>query len=313
MMENKEKNFVSAVIYIHNAERRVENFLKTVIGVLENNFEHSEIICVNDCSTDASLEMIKNVSKEVSTTSISVVNMSYFHGLEVAMNAGVDLSIGDFVFEFDNTILDFDREEIMNVYHRSLQGYDIVSAIPDRKEKFMSKFFYKIFNHFSKFSYQMHTESYRILSRRVINRISSMNKTIPYRKAIYASQGLKTDTITYKINSDIMSGLDKQERKYRSGLAVESLILFTELGYRFSFAMTVAMMIMSAFMVIYSVIIFMTANPVAGWTTTILFLSVAFLGLFGVLTVVIKYLQLIINLIFKRKHYSFEGIEKLTK
>lgn len=312
-MENKEKNFVSAVIYIHNAEKKVDKFLTTVIEVLEKNFEHSEIICVNDCSADGSLEVIKESSKMASTTSVSVVNMSYFHGLEVSMNAGVDLSIGDFVFEFDNMILDFDKKEIMKIYRRSLQGYDIVSAIPERKEKFTSRFFYKVFNQFSKFSYQIHTESFRILSRRVINRISSMNKTVPYRKAIYASQGLKTDAITYKINNNITSRIDKQERRYRSGLAVESLILFTEFGYRFSFVMTVIMMFMSAFMVLYSVVIFLTSNPVAGWTTTILFLSVAFFGLFGILTVVIKYLQLIINLIFKRKNYSFEGIEKLTK
>ena len=61
------------------------------------------------------------------------------------------------------------------------------------------------------------------------------------------------------------------------------------------------------------IVIFAMTNPVVGWTTTILFLSVAFFGLFGILTIIIKYLQLLVNLVFKRKHYSFEGIEKLTK
>ena len=77
--------------------------------------------------------------------------------------------------------------------------------------------------------------------------------------------------------------------------------------------MTILMMFMSVFMVIYSVVIYATAHPVAGWTTTILFLSVAFFGLFGVVSIVIKYLQLLVNLVFKRKQYSFESIEKLTK
>lgn len=311
-MANKEKNFASAVIYVHNAEGRIEEFLRAVISVMEDNFEHSEIICVNDSSTDQSLSVIKNVSTLASTTSISVVNMSYYHGLEVSMNAGVDLSIGDFVFEFDHTFLDFDPAEIMRVYKRSLQGYDIVSAASDRKEKFSSKVFYKVFDRFTDLSYQMHTESFRILSRRVINRISSMNKTVPYRKAIYASQGLKTDILYYKATGKVAMK-DKQEKGYRTGLAIDSLILFTHLGYRFSVTMTALMMLMSIFMVIYSVVIYATATPVAGWTTTILFLSVAFFGLFGILTVIIRYLQLLVNLVFKRKHYSFEGIEKLTK
>ncbi len=312
-MGNKEKNFVSAVIYVHNAEKRIDEFLRTVINVLADNFEHSEIICVNDNSTDDSLNIMKAASRTAVSTSISVVNMSYFHGLEVAMNAGVDLSIGDFVFEFDNTILDFGVDEIMRVYRRALQGYDIVSAVPDCKECFSSRLFYRVFDKFTDLPYKMHTESFRILSRRVINRINSMNKTVPYRKAIYASQGLKTDSAIYQTNDSGRVTSDKQERGYRLGLAVDSLILFTELGYRFSMVMTILMMLMSAFMVVYSVVIFATSNPVAGWTTTILFLSVAFFGLFGILTIVIKYLQLLVNLVFKRKHYSFERIEKLTK
>lgn len=311
-MESKEKNFVSAMIYVHNAEDRIEAFLKTIIGVLENNFDHSEIICINDSSTDNSLNVIRNTSRFASSVSISVVNMSFFHGIEAAMNAGADLSIGDFVFEFDNAVLDFEKEEIMRVYRRALEGYDIVSAAPERRERFTSRLFYSAFDRFADFSYKMHTESFRILSRRVINRISSMNKVIPYRKAIYASQGLKTDSIPYKPCKK-MGKQDKQELKYRSRLAMDSLILFTEVGYRFSILMTVIMMLISAFMVIYSIVIFATATPVAGWTTTILFLSVAFFGLFGILTIIIKYMQLLVNLTFKRKHYSFEGIEKLTK
>lgn len=312
-MGNKEKNFVSAVVYVYNAEKRIESFLSTVINTLEENFDHSEIICVNDSSTDDSLAAIKKVSQKAISTSVSVINMSYFHGLEVAMNAGMDLSIGDFVFEFDNTVLDFPEEDIMKVYKRSLQGYDIVSAVPDKSEKLTSKLFYSVFDKFTDLSYEMHTESFRILSRRVINRISSMNKTIPYRKAIYASQGLKTDALKYKVVAAGDGKQDKVERGYRLGLAIDSLILFTEMGYRFSMTMTAIMMLMSVFMVLYSIVIFVTQNPVAGWTTTILFLSVAFFGLFGIQTIIIKYLQLLVNLVFKRKHYSFEGIEKLTK
>lgn len=312
-MTNKEKSFASVVIYVHNAEKRIENFLKTIIEVMEGNFEHSEIICVNDSSDDNSLALIKKTSEIASTTSVSVVNMSYFHGLELSMNAGMDLSIGDFVFEFDNTYLDFDPAVIMDIYRRLLQGFDIVSASADRREKFTSKLFYKAFDRYSDLSCKMSTESFRVLSRRVLNRIDSMNKTIPYRKAVYANCGLKTDNIRYRVVDQISRTTDKKERTFRSHLAVDSLILFTEMGYSFAKIMTVLMMCMSIFMIAYSIIIYATSNPVAGWTTTILFLSVGFFGLFGILTIVIKYLQLLVDLVFKRKQYSFESIEKLTK
>ena len=224
-----------------------------------------------------------------------------------------ELSIGDFVFEFDNTVLDFEEDMIMRVYKKSLQGYDIVSASPDGKERFSSSVFYKIFSCFTDLSYRMSTENFRVLSRRVINRIGSMNKTMLYRKAIYASSGLKTYNIKYVSNKGMTREKDKKEKDYRFGLAVDSLILFTEVGYKFSIAMTLIMMLMSIFVTIYTIIVYVTSHPVTGWTTTILFLSVAFSGLFVILTIIIKYLQLLINLVFKRKQYSFESIEKLTK
>lgn len=311
-MGNKKQNFISAVVYVHNAENRIEDFLQTVIAVMDD-FECSEIICVNDFSEDNSVKAIKKITERTSATSISILHMSFFHGLDLAMNAGVDLAVGDFVFEFDTTVLDFDKNAILEVYYRALQGYDIVSASPNRKEKLSSRLFYRVFEQFSDYSYRMTTESFRILSRRVINRIHSANRILPYRKAVYAGCGLKTDHIRYKAFDHISLSFDKKELKYRPGLAIDSLILFTKLGYKFSLAMTLFMMFASIFMLIYSIAIYASSHPVAGWTTTILFMSVVFFGLFVILTIVIKYLQLLVELIFKRKHYSFEGIEKITK
>lgn len=312
MITNKDEVFISAILYVHNDEKSIDKFLTKIIHVFEDNFSNSEIICVNDCSDDNSAAIIRETSLLAKTTSISIVNLSYFHGLELAMNAGMDLSIGDFVFEFDNIHAQFDDSLIMQVYQRSREGFDIVSASPTQKEKLSSRIFYKVFNHFSNGSYRMTTETFRLLSRRVINRISSMNRSIPYRKAVFAESGLKTDNIRYQGNVGTKTNSDKKEKRYRIGLAADSLILFTELGYRFSMTMTAIMMMVAAFMIIYSVVAYLVIHPIEGWTTTILFLSVAFLGLFGILTIIIKYLQIILNLVFKRTQYVYESIEKLT-
>lgn len=312
-MENKEKNFASAIIYVHNAEDSIEQFLRTIIEVMENNFEHSEIICVNDFSNDKSLEKIKNISNIANLTSVSVINLSHFHGLEMAMSAGMDLAIGDFVFEFDNTILDFNPVEIMKIYMRSLSGFDIVTASPDKPEAFSSKMFYKVFKTFSNNKYEMTTESFRILSRRVVNRIADMNRSVPYRKVIYANSGLKIDNVRYNVVHVGGICVCNKANNYRFDLAVETLILFTDFGYRFSSFMTFIMMFISILTVVYAVFIYLTAKPIEGWTTTIIFMSISFFALFVVLTIVIKYLKIILDLIFKKKYYNFESIEKLTK
>lgn len=316
-MKNKEQNFISAVIYVRNAEDRIAGFLEMVMRVLEEKFEKSEIICVNDHSEDESVSVIKQMNRKSENTTVTILNMSYFHGLEISMNAGVELAIGDFVFEFDSAIQDFEEEEIWRVYQKSLEGYDIVSAVPEQKSKLSSRLFYYMFDKFSDFSYKLCTERFRILSRRVINRISSMNKAVPYRKAVYANCGLKTGNLHYIVSGVSSNGTgrkkDRKQKNYRSGLAMDTLILFTEFGYHLSVSMTVIMMLVTAFMAIYALVIYILSKPVEGWTTTILFLSFAFFGLFGVLTIIIKYLQILLDLTFRRKRYSFESIEKLTK
>lgn len=313
-MQNKEKAFVSAVIYIHNAQERIKGFLKMLITVMEANFENSEIICVNDYTNDNSVNIIKEESATATNTIVSVLNLSSFHGVEAAMNAGVDIAIGDFVLEFDSTVQDFDSTEIMQVYHKALEGYDVVSASPDKRQKISSNIFYFIFGKFTDYLYKMNTESFRILSRRVINRVDSMNISIPYRKAAYAGCGLKQINMRYTpVQNSSSESKDKKEKVYRRRLAINTMILFTDVGYRFSVWMTAVMMLVTVFMAVYTAAVYLTSTPVAGWTTTVMFLSFAFFGLFGILTIIIKYLQILVDLVFKKRAYSFDSIEKFTK
>lgn len=169
-MDNREKNFVSAVVYVHDCQDRISIFLENVLHTLSANFAHSEIICVNDYSRDGSVDVIRTIRTRADALDISVavVNMSCFHGLELAMNAGLELAIGDYVFEFDSTEPDWMPEDVMTVYARAMQGYDIVSAAPEKRQSLSSRIFYRTFQRYSPMPYKMHTESFRMISRRAI-------------------------------------------------------------------------------------------------------------------------------------------------
>jgi len=181
-MVNKEKNFVSAVIYVNNNEDTLKNWLEKINKALKENFNKYEIICVNDASRDQSVNVIKKIANKVKEQKISIINMSYYHGVELAMSAGDDLAIGDFVYEFDNISDDFDIKVIREVYNKCLEGYDIVSASSNRNKTNSSKIFYNLFNKSAKLQYKLQTETFRILSRRAINRVNSINNNITYRK-----------------------------------------------------------------------------------------------------------------------------------
>lgn len=315
VMSGKEQNFISAVVYIRNNEKDIRIFLNTLEDVLSGHFDKYEIICVDDDSTDKSVEEIYIVADRREHSNITILHMSSCHGREKCMEAGKELSIGDFVYEFDTVKVDYEAQIIFKIYERAMAGYDIVSASAEGKKRISSSAYYYVFNKFSKSPYALKTETFRILSRRAINRISVMNKTIPYRKAVYANCGLKYESCYYHITgkTDIQAYERKNEKKERKGVAVDSLILFTDVAYKFSIFLTAAMMMVAVFAAVYALFIFMTGSPIEGWTTTILFLAFAFFGLFGILTIVIKYLSILVKLIFTKKEYTFESIERLTK
>lgn len=312
MIKNKEKNFISAVIYVYNNEDEIQDMLKNVNEVLKERFNKYEIICVNDASTDDSVNKIKEFAKTLENEVLSVINMSYYQGVELAMNAGVDMAIGDFVYEFDTMISEDEKQIVLDVYDKCLKGFDIVSASYGKSRNKFSAIFYKIFNRYSNTEYKINTENFRILSRRAINRVHSISATIPYRKAIYANCGLKTCNIEYKGEDNRKKKTNKQVQKTRMETATSSLILFTNIGYKFSLAMSAIMILATILVALYAVIIFVKGNPVQGWTTTMLFLSFAFFGLFMIMSIVLKYLEILINLTFKKCKYMIESIDKLN-
>lgn len=309
MNGDKEKNFVSAVIYIHNNEGAILAFLAGICRVMQANFEKYEIICVDDASTDQSVAKVRDFSSQSDTAMISIIKMSYYQGLEHSMNAGMDLAIGDFVFEFDRIQLDFDFQLIMQIYRHSLTGFDIVNAAPKNGAGFVSKMFYVLYNRYSKQAYKLQTESFRVLSRRGINRVHSLSKTIPYRKAIYANCGLKMDTVYY----EPLSKQDRNISENRWNTAINSLILFTDVAYRFASLLAIGMMVITACIGIYALLIYFDRQPVVGWTSMMLLLSGGFFGIFAIAAIVIKYLSILIDLEFRKKNYLIEDIEKLSK
>ena len=138
-MENKEKNFISAVVYVRNCEDMIAGFLLRLKDALEAHFEHFEIICVNDASSDNSAGAVREIAGQIGQTSVTILHLSSFHGREAAMQGGVGLSIGDFVYEFDFPYEDITEDDLMSLYDKSMEGNDIVAAVTGKKSKFTSR------------------------------------------------------------------------------------------------------------------------------------------------------------------------------
>lgn len=87
---------VSIIIPVYNAERYLKKCLSFIVGQTYSNIE---IICINDGSTDNSLQIIEMFGKKY--PNIFIVNQKNA-GVSVARNNGLRASTGDFVLFVDS-------------------------------------------------------------------------------------------------------------------------------------------------------------------------------------------------------------------
>ena len=315
ILQNKEKNFISCVVYLHNDSSLAKGFLQLVCGIMRENFEKYEVVCINDGCTDDTVDQVKAfLAEEEQKPVVSLINLSYYQGVESAMNAGRDLAVGDFLFEFDRCEPDFDPSLIMEVYHRALEGYDVVAAAPRHGISLSSKLFYLVYNWGSRYKGKIRQERFRIISRRAVNRVNQLNAYIPYRKVMYMNSGLKTDTIVYDNKERTKRHSNREERDNRSTLAVDALIIFTDVLEKISMAVSAVLFGALVFMFLYLVYsVFSKVRPVEGWMSIMALMSFGFFMMSVMMTLILKYLFVILNMSFRRQRYVIEGVEKLTQ
>ncbi len=218
-MNKKESVFISAVFYLSDFANDAEKFTRNLLDSLKTYFEHYEVIIVDDCSTKHE-RFLKEVLPSLADSTITVVHMSVKQGIEACLRAGLDVSIGDFVFEFDTLEMVFEKSLLWDVYQEALKGNDVVSVEP-KQNNISRGLFYKLFNKYSNADYDINASAFRLVSRRAINRVLELNMSSAFRQAVYASCGLQNSRIEYKGSAS--------PRKARGlSLAIDSFLLYTE-------------------------------------------------------------------------------------
>lgn len=222
-MDKKESVFISAVLYLSDHAKKSEKFIENLLEGLKAYFQHYELIIVNDCCTNHE-HFLKKVLPSFGDSTITVVHMSVKQGIEACLKAGLDVSIGDFVFEFDTLDFNFEKDLLWDVYQDALKGNDIVSVEP-KQNNFSRRLFYRLFNKYSNAEYDIHASAFRLVSRRAINRVLELKMSSSFRQAMYASCGLKNSRIEYKGSASL--------KKARGlNLAIDSFLLYTDFSKR---------------------------------------------------------------------------------
>ena len=199
----------------------------------------------------------------------------------------------------------------MEVYHKALVGNDMVAAVPQTKVKIISQVFYYLLKKLSNSKSELYSENFRITSRRLINKTSSEN-SFNYRKINYKNSGLKTDILKYPLKNEKKNSEDFNFRQ-KISLASNVLIYYSNFGTKICLWLCVSFFLISFLGGSYSILSYiLKENSVQpGWTTTMLFISISFCGLFLVLGIIAKYLEVLLKELIVKTPYSYSSIDSL--
>lgn len=217
------------------------------------------------------------------------------------MNAGLDACVGDYIYQFEGSSLPLDASLIWKAYEAMNGTYDIVSVCFE-KHTAQQKFFNRFLN-YSTATYKG-AELFSIITRRTLNRVHTVSEYLPYRKAAFAASGLEVKQLSCE---------GKCIRKESNSLMIESILLYTKMGYQISITASILMLALALAELLYIIIIYCLGIPVEGWTTMTAFITFGFSGTFLILTIVIKYLSMILEMLFQKQKYLIGSVEKIQK
>lgn len=112
---------VSVIIPVYNVESYVAECLESV---LQQDFESFEILCVDDCSQDSSMEIVKRYAQR--DKRIEIITHSCNQGLAAARNTGIKNAKGKYILfiDSDDKIIPGTLSELFALAEKN--GVDIV-------------------------------------------------------------------------------------------------------------------------------------------------------------------------------------------
>lgn len=118
-----KKLLITVIIPVYNVKEFIEECLQSV---LDQSYANLEIIIVNDCSPDNSMEVAKPlIAKLISKYSVTVVEHEKNGGLSEARNSGLKEANGDYVFFLDSDDVLF-KDSIEKLISKMIGNEDII-------------------------------------------------------------------------------------------------------------------------------------------------------------------------------------------
>lgn len=315
-MKNK-KPILNLVIPCYNEEEALpltkEQLDKKMEELIKNELinKNSKVVLVNDGSKDNTWNIISKIHKE--NNMYVGINLAKNKGHQNALLAGLmyakdhsDISISmDADLQDDINVID----DMINKYN---DGADIVYGVRSSRKKdtffkkFTAEFFYKLMKFMGVEIIFNHADC-RLMSKRALEGLSQYQEVNLFLRGIVPQIGYKTDIAYYERNERI-AGDSKYPLKKMLTFAIDGITSFSIKPLRMITSIGFIILLLSIFVLCYSIIMKFLGNTVSGWTFIVC--SIWLIG--GIQTLCLgiigEYIGKIYNESKQRPRYIIENI-----
>ena len=292
---------ISIIVSFYNEEENVESFIIETTEELKKIPELDyEIIFINDCSTDRSLQRL--LIEREKNDKIKIINLSRRFGPMESIMAGIQLSTGDALVNLDIDLQDPPSLIAEMVKFWRTDGFDVVFTTRTKRQgepllkKIISSVGYKILKKFTNIPIEKDSGDFRLISRRVIDEYKKFSEVYPFFRFVVDWIGFKRKQIFYE-----RKPRRKGETKHPLGLGIIynffeiSFTPFTDAPLRFALIFGLLSFIACFIIMIRTILLYFMGEP--NISTTSLFVAILFFG--SINSLILGILSIYIGSIFK--------------
>ena len=198
---NRMPALISVVVPMLNETGNLDAFFRRLTTVLDGLGLPFEVICINDGSSDDTLERL--LERQRTEPRLTVIDLSRNFGKECALSAGLQESQGDVVVTIDSD-LQHPPETIVEMLAKWRDGFEMVYAVRHQRvgqtfwHRQAAKLFYVIMRSLSDVSMPADAGDFRLLDRAVVDAINRLPERQRFMKGIFAWVGFRQTGVVYR-------------------------------------------------------------------------------------------------------------------
>jgi dolichol-phosphate mannosyltransferase len=297
--------FLSVIAVLSNDADIVDAFVDEVLGVVAPAYENYELVLIDDGSTDGTFERVS--ARLTRDRSVRVIRLSRRFGKDIAISAGLDTVIGDFVVVLSP---ETDPPELIpGLVETCRGGKGIVYGIRARRPSEPwyltagTRGFYWYFNRVLGVDLPKNSTDYRAYSRQTVNAITRIKDHLRYLRTFGTYVGYGAEPFTYepRLRRARMRGRSPGEAV---GLALNMTVANSTRPLRIVSLLGLAVSLGSAVYAIWVLALrAFDPNLVEGWAAQQVLIAVVSFFLFLILAALCEYVGRLLGEVRDRPLY----------